>query len=189
MMSIGYTFLVALGLAMDCFAVSLGIGTTPVPLNRRSVFRVTWHFGLFQGGMTVIGWLAGSSVVSLIENFDHWIAFALLAWVGGRMVLSGLKKGEEEKYTEDPTRGRMLIMLSIATSIDALAVGLSLALLQVNIVESALMIGITSTVLSLVGLFLGNRLSRRFGKGMEVLGGVVLLFIGLRIVVSHLIGA
>ncbi|MCE5207805.1 MAG: manganese efflux pump MntP family protein [Chloroflexi bacterium] len=188
MMNFGYTFLVALGLAMDCFAVSLGVGTSPVPLTRRLVFRITWHFGLFQAGMTVIGWLAGSTVVNLIANFDHWIAFILLVWVGGRMVFSGLKKGEEEKYIQDPSRGRSLVMLSIATSIDALAVGLSLALLQVNIVESALMIGITSTVLSLAGLFLGNRLSQRFGRGMEVLGGVVLIFIGIRIVASHLLG-
>lgn len=188
MMSIGYTFFVAVGLAMDCFAVSLGVGTSPIPLNKRLVFRITYHFGLFQAAMTVIGWLAGSTVVNLIANFDHWIAFILLAWVGGRMIVSGSKKGEDETFVEDPSRGRSLVMLSIATSIDALAVGLSLAFLQVNIVESALMIGITSTVLSLLGLFLGNRLSRRFGKGMEVLGGVVLFLIGIRIVITHLIG-
>lgn len=187
-MTFAATSLIALGLAMDCFAVSLGIGTCPVTLNRRLVFRITWHFGLFQGGMTLLGWLAGSTVVHLIANVDHWIAFALLAWVGGRMILSGLKKNESECYSEDPTRGKSLVMLSVATSIDALAVGLSLALMQVRIVESALLIGVTSAVLSLAGLFLGDRLSQRFGKSMEIVGGAVLIFIGIRIIISHVFG-
>ena len=90
-MSIWITLIVAIGLAMDCFAVSLGVGTSPIPLSRRLIFRITYHFGLFQGMMTLLGWLAGSSIVQLIENFDHWIAFLLLAWVGGRMILSGIK--------------------------------------------------------------------------------------------------
>lgn len=186
MMTFATTFFIALGLAMDCFAVSLGIGTCPVKLNRRMIFRVIWHFGLFQGGMTLIGWLVGSTVVDLISNVDHWIAFSLLVWVGGRMIISGLKKGDEDCYSEDPTRGKSLVMLSVATSIDALAVGLSLAFMQVKIVESSLLIGVTSAVLSLIGLFLGDRLSQRFGKGMEVVGGAVLVFIGIRIVVTHL---
>jgi putative Mn2+ efflux pump MntP len=190
-MTIAATALIAVGLAMDCFAVSLGVGACPVEINRRSIFRVTWHFGLFQAGMTLIGWLAGSTVVDLISNFDHWIAFFLLAWVGGRMVISGIKNGknaEEDCVTDDPTRGKSLIMLSIATSIDALAVGLSLALVKVDILQSAVMIGAASMLLSVAGLFLGTRLSRRFGKNMEVLGGIVLIGIGLRILFSHLFG-
>lgn len=187
-MSTGLTLLIALGLAMDCFAVSLGVGTSPVPISRRLIFRITYHFGLFQGGMTVLGWLAGSTIVTFISAFDHWIAFVLLGWVGGRMIVSGFRPGEEEVLLRDPSRGKSLVMLSIATSIDALAVGLSLAVLHVDIVRSALTIGITSALLSLLGLFLGDRLSRRFGKRMEVLGGVVLNFIGIRILVSHLLG-
>jgi putative Mn2+ efflux pump MntP len=183
------TVLIALGLAMDCFAVSLCVGTMPMPISRRMAFRITYHFGLFQAGMTVLGWLAGSTLVTLIANVDHWIAFGLLAWVGGRMVISGIKRDDGEAcFDEDPSRGKSLIMLSIATSIDALAVGLSLALLQVNILTSSLTIGVTSSLLSLLGLFLGNRLSSRFGKRMELLGGVVLILIGVRIVVTHLLG-
>lgn len=185
-MSVWVTLLIAVGLAMDCFAVSLGVGTSPIPLSRRLIFRITYHFGLFQGGMTVLGWLAGSTIVHFIENFDHWIAFLLLGWVGGRMILSGIKAETEDQYIQDPSRGKSLVMLSVATSIDALAVGLSLAVLQVNIILSSLAIGVTSTVLSLVGLFLGDKLSQRFGKRMEIVGGVILLIIGLRILYTHM---
>jgi putative Mn2+ efflux pump MntP len=181
------TLVIAVGLAMDCFAVSLGVGTSPIPLSKRLIFRITYHFGLFQGGMTLLGWLAGSSIVDLIANFDHWLAFLLLAWVGGRMIFSGIKPDGEEKYTEDPSRGKSLVMLSVATSIDALAVGLSLALLEVNIWFSSLAIGLMSTALSLVGLLVGNKLSQRFGRRMEIAGGVVLIIIGIRILVTHLL--
>jgi manganese efflux pump family protein len=187
-MNLWVTFLLAIGLAMDCFAVSLGVGTSPVPLSRRLIFRITYHFGLFQGGMTLLGWLAGSTIVNYIAAFDHWIAFVLLGWVGGRMILSGFRSAEEEVLVRDPSRGKSLVMLSVATSIDALAVGLSLAVLQVDIWLSALAIGITSTLLSLLGLYMGDRLNRRFGKRMEVLGGLVLNFIGVRILVTQLIG-
>jgi putative Mn2+ efflux pump MntP len=187
-MSAWVMLLIAVGLAMDCFAVSLGVGTSPIPLSRRLIFRITYHFGLFQGGMTVIGWLVGSTIVQFIARFDHWVAFVLLAWVGGRMILSGAKSGEEEVVIKDPSRGKSLVMLSVATSIDALAVGLSLAVLKVDIWRSALTIGITSTLLSLLGLYLGDKLSRRFGRRMELLGGVVLNFIGIRILVTHLLG-
>lgn len=180
--------LIAIGLAMDCFAVSLCVGSSPIPLTRRLVFRLSFHFGLFQGGMTLLGWLAGSTIVNLIANFDHWIAFVLLAWVGGRMIYSGLKKdGDADCYCCDPSRGKSLVMLSVATSIDALAVGLSMAVLQVNIWASSLLIGVASSFLSIGGVYLGNRLSQRFGKRMEVLGGVILNLIGLRILATHLL--
>ena len=180
---------IAFGLAMDCFAVSLGIGASPSPCTPRSIFRLSFHFGLFQGGMTLLGWLLGSTVVNLIAGFDHWIAMLLLAWVGGRMVLEGLSKHEEKPVEEcsDPTRGSSLVMLSVATSIDALGVGLSLALLKVNVVTASLMIGAVSLIVSVIGLLGGSRLSRRFGKGVEVLGGLVLIAIGVRIVLTHTI--
>lgn len=180
------TSFIAIALAMDCFAVSLGVGTSPIPLSRRLIFRITYHFGLFQGGMAFLGWLAGKSIVDLIASYDHWVALVLLAWVGGRMILDGLKKEDEPAYRQDPSRGKSLIMLSIATSIDALAVGLSFAFLKVNIWQSSLAIGITSTLLSLVGLLIGHKLSQRFGNRMEIVGGVVLNFIGLRILFTHI---
>ncbi len=179
-------FLIAIGLAMDCFAVSLGVGTAGTATGPRPTFRLFFHFGLFQGGMTLLGWLAGKTVVTYIAAVDHWVAFVLLAFVGVRMIRSGLQKTGEEPAIPDPSRGLTLVMLSIATSIDALAVGLSLALLDVNVLWSALVIGGVSAILSLVGLLLGNQLGMRFGKTMEILGGIILIGIGLRVVITHL---
>lgn len=185
-MDIVTILLIALGLAMDCFAVSLGIGTSPIKKDARTVFRLTFHFGLFQGLMTFLGWLAGSSIVDLISNFDHWIAFGLLVWVGGRMIRESLSTKEEEDPC-NPSRGKTLIMLSVATSIDALAVGLSLAFVDGSILVSSLVIGATSVLLSLLGLFIGGRLGCKFGKRMELVGGLVLIGIGLRVLISHLL--
>ncbi len=179
-------FLIAVGLAMDCFAVSLGVGTAGTAVGRRPTFRLFFHFGLFQAGMTLLGWLAGKTVVSYISGVDHWIAFVLLAFVGARMIRGGLRKAGEEPAIPDPSRGWTLVMLSVATSIDALAVGLSLALLSVNVFWSALLIGAVSAGLSLVGLLLGNQLGVRFGKSMEVLGGIILIGISLRVLITHL---
>jgi putative Mn2+ efflux pump MntP len=179
-------FLIAIGLAMDCFAVSLGVGTAGAATGPRATFRLFFHFGLFQAGMTLLGWLAGKTVVTYISSIDHWVAFGLLAFVGVRMIRGGLRKEGEEPAIPDPSRGMTLVMLSVATSIDALAVGLSLALLEVNVVWAALLIGGVSAVLSLVGLLLGNQLGLRFGKSMEILGGIILIGIGLRVLITHL---
>jgi putative Mn2+ efflux pump MntP len=181
--------IIALGLAMDCLAVSLGIGSSPAPCTPRSVFRLSFHFGLFQGGMTLIGWLVGSTVVDRIATIDHWIALALLAWVGGRMIYEGLSRQESQPQVtcQDPTRAGTLVMLSVATSIDALGVGLSLAILRVNVVAASLLIGLVSLLLTIAGLLSGKQLSRQFGRGMEVLGGLVLIGIGLRIVLTHML--
>jgi putative Mn2+ efflux pump MntP len=180
--------LIAVGLAMDCFAVSLGVGTAGTATGRRPTFRLFFHFGLFQGGMTLLGWLAGETIVIYIAAIDHWVAFGLLAFVGIRMIRGGLRKEGDAPALPDPSRGMTLVMLSIATSIDALAVGLSLALLEVNVFWSALLIGGVSAALSFIGLMLGNRLGMRFGKTMEVIGGIILIGIGLRVLITHLSG-
>ena len=180
--------IIAIGLAMDCFAVSLGVGTAGTAVGPRPTFRLFFHFGLFQGAMTLLGWLAGTTVASYIANVDHWVAFALLLFVGLRMLRSGLRKEGEPSSIADPSRGMTLVILSVATSIDALAVGLSLALLSVNVFWAALIIGVVSAGLSLAGLLLGNQLSMRFGKSMEILGGVILVGIGLRVLITHLAG-
>jgi putative Mn2+ efflux pump MntP len=187
-MPIWTIFLIAIGLAMDCFAVSLGVGTAGTARGLRPTFRLFFHFGLFQAGMTLLGWLAGKTVVTYIASVDHWVAFALLAFVGVRMIRGGLKKAGGEPAIPDPSRGLTLVVLSIATSIDALAVGLSLALLAVNVLWAALLIGGVSAILSLAGLLLGNQLGLRFGKSMEILGGVILIGIGLRVLITHLLG-
>ena len=184
-MSFWTIFLIAIGLAMDCFAVSLGVGTAHTAVGVRPTFRLFFHFGLFQGGMTLLGWLAGKTVVSYVSSIDHWVAFGLLVFVGARMLSGGLRNGINEPAIPNPSRGLTLVMLSVATSIDALAVGLSLALLSVNVVWVALLIGGVSAVLSLLGLLLGNQLGLRFGKSMEVVGGVILIAIGIRVLITH----
>ena len=177
--------LIAVGLAMDAFAVSLGVGATQYAHGFRPAFRLAFHFGLFQMLMPAAGWLAGAAVVEKFAAVDHWIAFGLLALVGGRMVREGLGKGESHP-PRDPSRGLTLIVLCVATSIDALAVGLSLAMLKVRILYPVLVIGAVTGSLSLVGLKAGKRLGAMFGKRMEVFGGLVLLVIGIRILVEHL---
>jgi putative Mn2+ efflux pump MntP len=177
--------LVALSLAMDVFAVSLGVGTSSYGTSMRCRLRLAFHFGLFQGGMTFLGWLAGTQIAEWISGFDHWLAFVLLAFVGIRMLRSGFNK-DEESHPVDPSRGMTLILLSLATSLDALAVGLSLAFLEVDILLSSLVIGAVSLILSLLGTAFGGTLESRFGKRMEIAGGLLLIAIGVRIVIMHL---
>ncbi len=183
-MSLPTIFLVALSMAMDAFAVSLcsGVKIGPGP---RPVFRLSFHFGLFQALMPVLGWFFGNTIAPLVKDFDHWVAFGLLAFVGIRMICSGLSK--EEEIQNDPSHGWTMVVLSIAVSIDALAVGMSLAFLGVNIWTPALVIGLVTGILSLIGLRVGISFGKRFGKPVEVLGGLVLIGIGVRIVVSHLV--
>jgi manganese efflux pump family protein len=185
-MSLTAIFLIALSMAMDAFAVSLcsGIKIGPGP---RPVFRIAFHFGLFQALMPIVGWLFGNTIEPLVEGFDHWVAFGLLAFVGIRMIRSGLSKSEDE-IVKDPSRGWTMVLLSIVVSIDALAVGLSLGLLGVTIWTPAIVIGLVTGALSLIGLRVGNRVGKRFGKPVEVLGGLVLIGIGVRILMSHLVG-
>jgi manganese efflux pump family protein len=175
------------GLAMDCFAVSLGIGTGSRARTVRPIFRLSFHFGLFQGLMTLIGWLVGSTIANLIASLDHWLVMGLLGWVGIRMIIEGFKPFEDETRRTDPSRGGTLILLSVATSLDAMAVGLSLAIIKVDIISSSLIIGVISAALSLFGLLVGKRLGLAFGKRMEIIGGLILLFIGLRILITHLL--
>jgi manganese efflux pump family protein len=180
---------IAIGLAMDAFAVSLGIGLKLCVVDRRQTFRLSFHFGLFQALMPVLGWLVGLTFASLIEAFDHWIAFGLLGAIGGKMLYEAFRA--EEGVTgvvNDPTRGLSLIVLSVATSIDALAVGLSLALLRVDIWYPALVIGLVAAALTFVGLRLGCRFGSLLGRRMEAVGGVILILIGFRILFEHLSG-
>jgi manganese efflux pump family protein len=179
--------MIAVSLAMDATAVCLGVGTTSHATPLRSKLRLAFHFGLFQFLMPIIGWYAGATVAPLITAFDHWITFGLLAFVGGRMVHSGFDP-DAEAYRKDPSRGLTLVMLSVATSIDALAIGLSLALLHVSIWYPTTVIGVVTAALSFMGLQLGRRLGEQFGKRMEIVGGVILILIGLRILLTHLLG-
>ena len=177
---------IAVGLAMDAFAVSIGIGLNAQRVSARTTVRLAWHFGLFQFLMPIVGWLAGLSVERWISGIDHWVAFGLLAAIGGHMIYEAVWGDEEERAAKDATRGVSLVVLSVATSIDALAVGLSLALLGVEIWYPAIVIGIVAFVFTAVGLHLGRRFGALFGKRMEILGGVILIGIGVRILIDHL---
>jgi len=182
---IAESLLIALGLAMDAFAVSLGVGTGSSSYSTRSKVRLAFHFGVFQAGMTLFGWLGGTTIEPLIRSFDHWMAFLLLGYVGGKMVWSGLHQ-DRESYPSDPTRGGLMVLLSVATSLDALAVGLSMAILRAPILIPSLVIGVVAFLLSAVGLFCGCYFGGRFGKRMEIVGGLLLVGIGLRILLDHL---
>jgi len=177
--------LISIGLAMDAFAVSLGIGTAGQIADLRGKIRLAAHFGIFQSGMTSLGWLAGETIVHYVKEFDHWIAFALLGYVGINLIRSGMNKGGKA-FEQDPSTGRTLVILSFATSIDAFAVGLSIAFLNVPVLFSVMMIGIVTLILSAIGLFAGIHLGETFGKRMEILGGLILLGIGIRIVLTHI---
>jgi putative Mn2+ efflux pump MntP len=177
--------LVSIGLAMDAFAVSLGVGTTGTASDARSIFRLSFHFGLFQGLMTLLGWLAGRSIAKYINAFDHWIAFILLLFVGAHMIKEGFEKHEKAR-TGNPSKGAYMVILSIATSIDALAVGLSMAFTSTPIILSCVFIGFITAGLSYFGLNAGGRLGEKFGKRMEVLCGLILIGIGVRILVEHI---
>lgn len=181
--------LIAVGLSMDAFAVAIGRGAViPRGARARGALSMALAFGLFQALMPVAGWLLGSALAGLIEGVDHWIAFLLLAGIGGRMVYEAITGHEEA--APPPLSARVLLLLAVATSIDALAVGIGLRLADpaTPIGTVALLIGCVTFGFSLGGGLLGSRLGERFGRSMEALGGVVLIGIGLRILVTHLAG-
>ena len=172
---------------MDAFAVSIAAGLSIPDLTGRHVFRLAWHFGLFQFMMPVLGWLAGTTLSAYIGAYDHWVAFGLLVIIGGKMLHEAFcDKGD--RVRGDPTRGVLLVTLSVATSIDALAAGLSIAFLGVSIWGPSVVIGLVAGALTMVGIRFGSRLGRRWQRWAEVAGGCVLILIGLRILISHVSG-
>ena len=177
--------LIALGLAADAFAVSVVAGSTGATRGHRSMMRLSFHFGLFQFIMPVLGWLAGLSIERYVHSFDHWIVCGLLMWVAVHMIRSA-RTDEENVVQQDPSRGMMLVILSVATSLDALAIGLSLALLRVSIWYPSVVIGVVTGAMSLIGILLGQRFSRKFGKRAAEIGGVLLILIGIRILLAHI---
>jgi putative Mn2+ efflux pump MntP len=178
-------FGIAVALAMDAFAVALAAGAVITHLTGRHLFRFGFHFGLFQSLMPIIGWLVGMSVQKWISAYDHWIAFVLLAVVGGRMIREAFDDNKEDKAGTDPTRGLTMVILSVATSIDALAVGLSRAMLNISVWLPAAVIGVVAGVLTVIGMLLGRRLGGNWGKRVEVCGGIVLCGIGVKILLEH----
>ena len=177
---------IAVGLAMDALAVAVVCSISLRRVSLRQVFRLGFHFGLFQGMMPILGWWLGSAAFRYIAVWDHWVAFGLLSFVGGKAIYRAQWGMKEEGGKGDPTRGVSLVVYSVATSIDALAVGLSLAALKVSIWIPALVIGLTTATLTTLGMLLGSRIGSHFGRRLEVLGGLVLIGIGVKVLVSHL---
>ncbi|GAB1409800.1 manganese efflux pump MntP family protein [Desulfovibrionales bacterium] len=176
--------LIALALAMDAFAVAIAIGAMLKIVTHRQTLRLAWHFGLFQAVMPLVGWWAGVLVRDALIRFGHWIAFLLLLYIGGHMLWAGFSPDKDGTCCQDPTTGSRLVMLSVATSIDALAVGLSLALVGTSIWYPACIIGLVAFGCTALGLRLGSILGchTRLGHYAERLGGAVLVGIGVKIV-------
>lgn len=181
-------FLIGIGLSMDAFAVAICKGLAmPDKVHKRSAFLIALYFGVFQAVMPTLGWLLGSQFAHYVTRFAPWIAFVLLAWIGGNMLRSGiggLRKAEPVACPRsDPTAGWNLLLLAVATSIDALAVGLTFAMTDTNAFLPSCLIGVVCACISACGLFLGKKLSSlpMLNGWAEVLGGVVLLGIGLNI--------
>ncbi len=174
---------IAVGLSMDAFAVAVGASASNHRMAPRAPFRLSFHFGLFQCLMPIAGWLLGTEVARLVAWSAAWVAWALLTLVGAHMIYAAVHPGQES-YRVDPSRGMTLVMLSVATSLDAFAVGFSLAMLRVSIWYPAVVIGVVTGTLSLVGVRLGARLGRGVGRPMELIGGALLIGIGLRILLA-----
>ncbi len=187
--SIGFlsVLLIAVGLSADCFAVALSGSISMRTLSLLQVFRTSLSFGLFQALMPVLGWLAGQTVVDLVAQYDHWVAFVLLALVGGRMIWESFHSGEGRRENTEITKGLLLLTLSVATSIDALAVGLTFAFMEVDIVLASSTIGVVAFVATTIGFLLGRRAGKLVGRRAEAIGGMVLIGIGIRILLTHIL--
>ena len=184
-MDIATILLIALGLAMDALAVSTAHGMTVQKRKVATGLAMAGSFGAFQALMPVLGWWAGLSFIEFIADFDHWLAFGLLAVIGGKMIHSARTNLEEEK--EQKVTVPVLLILSVATSIDALAVGLSFSLLRVAIITPVIIIGIVTFLLAFAGFNFGNKLGKLFQRKVQVIGGLVLIAIGLKILLEHLL--
>ncbi len=176
---------IAVSLSADCFAVSLCGSACMGKLSRLQVLRTAFAFGFAQFIMPVVGWLAGRTVVNIISAYDHWVAFGLLALVGGHMIWESTKSEGQEQET-DITKGVRLFTLALATSIDSLAVGLSFALLEIGIIQASLIIGVVAFCITVFGFWLGSRVGVLLGKRAKLVGGLVLIGIGIRILITHL---
>ncbi|MEJ2722424.1 MAG: manganese efflux pump MntP family protein [bacterium] len=180
-------FFIALALSFDAFAVSVAAASTGWVDGPRPTFRLSFHFGLFQFMMPILGWAAGARLEPYIAPVDHWIAFTILCVIGLRMIRPP-RAGGSEASRSDPSKGLMLVTLATATSIDALAVGLSLGVLGIDVWIPSVTIGVVTACVSLVGISLGTRLRQGFGRRSEQAGGLILIAIAVKIVWSHIAG-
>lgn len=175
-------FFIAIGLAIDCFTVSITLGTIAEKSRKRKALKIGAIFGLFQFAMPLIGWALGLSFIESIKEIDHWIAFLLLSTIGLKMIIDSAKAESQELKTINDA---LIISLAFATSIDALAIGLSFAALNVSIIMPAIVIGIVTFVLSFFGMLIGRKLKNFQGQRIEIIGGIILFLIGIKILIDH----
>jgi putative Mn2+ efflux pump MntP len=185
-MTFGALLLIAVGVSADAFAVALTKGLHMRRFNLRNALVIAVAFGAFQAIMPLIGWMLGTQFARYITEFDHWVAFGLLLLVGGKMLWEAFSAHEDTERDFDRLDLRQLLVLALATSIDALAVGITLAFVPVSIVGAISLIGATTLVLAFLGVVVGRRVGARFGKPAEIAGGVILILIGTRILLDHL---
>ncbi len=187
-MSFFTLLILSIGLSVDSFAASLGCGFSRQNVHRKRIFLLAFSLAIFQAIMPVIGWAAGSQVKNLIEQFDHWIALVLLTAIGAKMIIESIKKKNKPESCACDLSFREIITLSIGTSIDALIVGFSFAFLKINIIYASMIIGVTTFIFALAGIFIGKRAGRLLGEKTEIIGGIVLILIGLKIFLEHQFG-
>ncbi len=178
---------IALALSFDSFAVSLSCGVIESRIRFRNAMRIAFILALFQGGFTVLGFFLGSTVRQFIEKYDHWVAFGLLVILGARMVIGGMRK-DDQKTPVDFNRLTILLTMAIGTSIDAFAVGISFALLKVQIWVAGIIIGAVTFIASMTAIRIGKSAGSRLGSRVEILGGLILAAIGIKILIEHLTG-
>lgn len=179
--------LLAIALSLDTFAVSISCGIAQKSIATKDALKFASVLGIFQGVMPIIGWLCGISIKGYIEPVDHWVAFILLLIVGGKMVKDSLGKEEESHESCNPfTNNRLLITMAIATSIDALSIGIGLAMVEVNMLMAFITIGLVTFAVSILGMYSGKRIGCFLGKKMEIIGGIILVAIGIKILIEHL---
>lgn len=177
--------LIGIGLSMDALAVSVGKGLTLKKVRISHMLKAGLWFGGFQFLMPVLGWLLGSAAARVVDRYDHWVAFILLALIGGNMIREAVR-GEDEEEQNDSMGVRVMFLLAVATSIDALAVGVTFAFMDVRVIPASLMIGCTTFIISVLGIRLGGLLGSRFEQHAQIAGGIVLIIIGLRILLTGL---
>ncbi|MFA6127241.1 MAG: manganese efflux pump MntP family protein [Bacteroidales bacterium] len=178
---------IAIGLSMDALAVSVANGIMIKKLQVRHAFRIAFSFGFFQAIMPLIGWAAGITFSTYIKDIDHWVAFGLLVLVGSRMIWESVSASQQEEAIRNCLHFPTLLILSLATSIDALAVGVSFAFLDMTIWFPILLIGLITFVICFVGVILGNKIGTFFGNKLGIIGGLVLIVIGIKILIEHLL--
>lgn len=183
-MTILTLLILAIGLSFDTFAISITCGIARKHIVFREAFIIATVFGFFQAIMPVIGWLGGLSIKNFIEPFDHWIAFSLLSIIGVKMIIESFSKNEEKQF--NPLNPRIMIGMAIATSIDALTVGVSFAIVEVNMLLAFLIIGFITFLVAMLGMLFGKKIGDKIGRRMEIIGGVILVAIGSKILLEHL---